>query len=53
VGGIPGKILKYRYDEETIKFLLDAQWWNKDIAWLKRNAHLLCNIDEFKVILSK
>jgi acetyltransferase-like isoleucine patch superfamily enzyme len=50
VGGVPAKILKYRYDEETIKFLLDLKWWNKDISWLKRNADLLCNMDKLRKI---
>ncbi|MDR2408395.1 MAG: CatB-related O-acetyltransferase [Bacteroidales bacterium] len=47
-GGTPAKILKYRYDEETIKFLLDFKWWNKDISWLKNNVNLLCNINDLK-----
>jgi acetyltransferase-like isoleucine patch superfamily enzyme len=50
VGGVPAKILKYRYDEETMKFLLDLKWWNKDIPWLKRNADLLCNMDKLRKI---
>jgi acetyltransferase-like isoleucine patch superfamily enzyme len=50
VGGIPAKILKYRYDEETIKFLLNLKWWNKDISWLKNHVDLLCNIDKLKTI---
>lgn len=28
VGGVPAKIIKYRFDEETIKGLLEVQWWN-------------------------
>jgi acetyltransferase-like isoleucine patch superfamily enzyme len=50
VGGVPAKILKYRYDEETIKFLLNLKWWNKDISWLKSNANLLCNIDNLREV---
>ena len=50
VGGVPAKILKYRYDEETIKFLLNIKWWDRDISWLKENWHLLCNIEELKRI---
>ena len=30
VGGVPAKIIRYRYDEETISFLLQAQWWNEN-----------------------
>lgn len=48
VGGVPAKILKFRYDNETITFLLQTKWWNKDIKWLKENHHLLCNIDLLK-----
>lgn len=32
VGGVPAKIIKYRFDSETIKHLLDLQWWRYDIA---------------------
>lgn len=26
--GVPAKVVKYRFDEETIKVLLEKQWWN-------------------------
>lgn len=26
--GVPAKVVKYRFDEETIKALLEKQWWN-------------------------
>lgn len=28
VGGVPAEIKKYRFDEETIKKLLEKEWWN-------------------------
>lgn len=51
VGGVPAKILKYRYDEETIQFLLEKKWWNMPVEWLKENSALLCDIDKLKEIL--
>ena len=48
VGGVPAKVIKYRYDEDTIRFLLDFKWWEKDIKWLQQNWELLCNIEEMK-----
>lgn len=27
VAGAPAKILRYRFDEETIKHLLESRWW--------------------------
>lgn len=26
--GVPAKVIKYRFDESTIKALLEKQWWN-------------------------
>ena len=48
VGGVPAKIVKYRFDESTINFLLDFKWWNRDIKWLQEHYKLLCNIEELK-----
>lgn len=50
VGGVPAKIIRYRYDEETINFLLEIKWWNKDITWLIANKELLIDIEKFKKI---
>lgn len=47
VGGVPAKVLGYRYDEATIKRLLEIQWWNKDIDWLKEHHGLLVNMEKF------
>ena len=35
VGGIPAKVIGYRYDEETIAFLLKKCWWNNEIKGLR------------------
>jgi acetyltransferase-like isoleucine patch superfamily enzyme len=32
VGGVPARVIKYRFDEKTIRRLLDLQWWRYDIA---------------------
>lgn len=48
VGGVPAKILKFRYSPEDIDYLLKLQWWNKPVDWLRKNAHLLRDIDLLK-----
>ena len=48
VGGVPAKIIKYRYGKETIHFLLDFQWWNKDRTWLQQHWELLCDIEKLQ-----
>jgi acetyltransferase-like isoleucine patch superfamily enzyme len=47
-GGVPAKVIKYRYDENDIQFLLNYKWWDRDISWLRDNADLLCNMDMLK-----
>ena len=32
VGGVPAKVIKYRFSESVIKRLLELQWWNYDLA---------------------
>ncbi|MDR3564801.1 MAG: CatB-related O-acetyltransferase [Negativicutes bacterium] len=34
VGGVPAKIIRYRFNEETIKRLLESKWWEKDVKEL-------------------
>lgn len=53
VGGVPAKIISYRYDDDTIKFLLDHKWWDKPLPWLKENWELLCDINKLKDELKK
>ena len=48
VGGVPAKVMRYRYDEDTIRFLLDFKWWNKDRKWLRQHWELLCDIKKLK-----
>jgi acetyltransferase-like isoleucine patch superfamily enzyme len=38
--GNPGKIVKYRFDAETIKRLLDSTWWCLDPVVLFENSDL-------------
>ena len=47
VGGVPAKIIRYRFTEEQINYLKDLQWWNKPLDWIERNASDFENISEF------
>lgn len=46
VGGVPAKIIKYRFNPEEIDFLEKFQWWNKDLDWIRANKHLFTDINE-------
>lgn len=48
VGGIPAKVIGYRYDDDTIKELMDVKWWNQSKEWYLDNWRLLSDITAFK-----
>ena len=47
VGGIPAKVIKYRFNDETIEQLLQAKWWNWNFEKIKKNAEYFQNVDDF------
>lgn len=51
VGGVPAKIIGYRYDKATIQMLQASQWWARDKEWLAKNWELFCDIDALKAHL--
>ena len=46
VGGVPARIIKYRFDELTIHKLLTFKWWDKDQEWIKNHADLFDDVDK-------
>lgn len=45
VGGVPAKVIRYRFTDEQIAFLEQLQWWNKSEAWLEEHAREFSNIE--------
>lgn len=50
VGGVPAKLIRYRFDDETIEQLIQSKWWEKDIVWLKKNKEAFLDIISFRQI---
>lgn len=40
VGGVPAKVIKYRFEPKQIEFLEKLQWWNWSEATILKNAEL-------------
>ncbi len=38
VGGNPAKLIRYRFKQEDIKFLLNLKWWDRGEAWIDEYA---------------
>ena len=53
VGGNPAKLIKKRFDDEIIKLLLEAKWWDWSIEKITKNIEILSGneLDKLKSLL--
>lgn len=47
VGGVPAKIIRYRFTQTQINKLEESQWWNEDIKKLRENVEKFDSIESF------
>lgn len=45
--GNPARVIKYRFDEETIKKLLAVKWWNWSLEKIADNMPLMNDVEKF------
>lgn len=48
VGGVPAKLIRKRFSDEDISFLLELKWWNKGEKWIKENAEYFEDVEVLK-----
>ena len=53
VGGVPAKIIRYRFTEEQIEWLMELKWWDKDEQWIKAHAKHFDDIEHFMEIVKQ
>ena len=47
VGGVPARIIRYRFDGERINSLMKLEWWSRDENWIRNHAELFMDPDTF------
>lgn len=47
IGGVPAKVIGYRFDEKQIEWLEKLKWWNKEEDWIEQYAEKFEDIDDF------
>ncbi len=45
VGGNPASLIRKRFDDKTIEFLLEIKWWYWDVQKITDNLHLITSGD--------
>lgn len=51
VAGVPAKIIRYRFDEETIKSLIESKWWELNDEKLEKVARYINDPNMFLKII--
>ena len=44
VGGVPARVIRYRFSQKQIDWLLQLKWWDKDESWIISHAECFENI---------
>lgn len=47
VGGVPAKIIRYRFNEDQIRKLQLIRWWNKPESWIMKHSEAFNDINLF------
>lgn len=48
VGGVPAKIIGWRFDEETRRYMKELKWWEKNEEWISKFSYCFNDVDVFK-----
>jgi len=46
-GGVPAKVIRKRFTDSQVDFLLDFKWWDKPVEWIRENANFFQDIEVF------
>ena len=52
VGGVPAKLIRYRFDKDTISSLLLTKWWDLDEEWIENHIYLFTDTKKLLNVLA-
>jgi acetyltransferase-like isoleucine patch superfamily enzyme len=47
VGGVPARLIRKRFNDKEIEYLLKLKWWNKSEEWIQNNIAQFWSVDGF------
>lgn len=53
VGGVPAKVIKYRFSQNIIEKIEKSRWWDKDTVWLREHAQYFKDPESFIKMLEE
>lgn len=52
-GGVPARLIKYRFSQERIQAFLDFKWWEKNDEWIRNNIEKFAKPDELLYVIKE
>ena len=52
VGGVPARVISYRFTKSQIESLLQYKWWNKDLCFIKENIESFWDIEKMMELIN-
>ncbi len=52
VGGVPARVIRYRFEKEQRDILLEKKWWNKSLIWIRENAESFADVTNLIELLT-
>lgn len=50
-GGVPARLIRFRFNPEQIAWLQRFAWWERDEVWLRNHAHLFSDISKLIAVV--
>ena len=47
VGGVPAKVIRYRFSDKQREALMKMKWWDKDFEWFEENGKYFSDVEKF------
>lgn len=44
VGGVPAKLIRWRFTKDEVEYLNALKWWDKSTVWIKNHSELFADI---------
>ena len=51
VGGVPARLIRKRFTDDQIRFLLELAWWDRDLDWVRTHAKHFNDITRLQTLL--
>jgi acetyltransferase-like isoleucine patch superfamily enzyme len=51
VGGVPAKVIRYRFSPPVVDRLLRSEWWNRHDKWLHKHWRSFHNVGDFLTVI--